>query len=238
MFCYFFALARFSLGSELLIAQADRIFASPSIIQHIQHGHIMGISQSLFIAIYRICHFSHDMQSSISADRSSARQGLLLLDQELTACQSQLTIDPSMDQGHLNDVITSNLYSLACRIHIKALLTHESDETDTVHSLMEEFINNLQHLPPHSPSHNILCWPLVIAGLSAKTSAYQRIIVAKLNNIHEEWKSAVFSKSADFLRELWRRDRVMRRRLAIASGYEYSSTLNGYVGHQCPVILA
>ncbi|CAK41775.1 hypothetical protein M747DRAFT_273831 [Aspergillus niger ATCC 13496] len=228
MFCYFFALARFSLGSELLIAQADRIFASPSIIQHIQHGHIMGISQSLFIAIYRICHFSHDMQSSISADRSSARQGLLLLDQELTACQSQLTIDPSMDQGHLNDVITSNLYSLACRIHIKALLTHESDETDTVHSLMEEFINNLQHLPPHSPSHNILCWPLVIAGLSAKTSAYQRIIVAKLNNIHEEWKSAVFSKSADFLRELWRRDRVMRRRLAIASGYEYSSTLNGW----------
>ncbi|RAK88518.1 hypothetical protein BO79DRAFT_228564 [Aspergillus costaricaensis CBS 115574] len=191
MFCYFFALARFSLGSKLLIAQADPIFVSPSIIRLIQHGHIMGTSQSLFIAIYRISRLSHNLQSSKSADVLSARQELLLLDQELMAYQSELTHDNTMDQEHLNDVITSKLYSLACRIHIRALLPpHGSDDNDTVHSLVDEFINNLQHLPPHSPSHNILCWPLVVAGLSARSSAHQRIIVAKLNNIHEEWKSA------------------------------------------------
>ncbi|GAT31235.1 hypothetical protein RIB2604_04100460 [Aspergillus luchuensis] len=202
MFCYFFALARFSLGSKLLIAQADPIFASPSIIRLIQHGHIMGTSQSLFIAIYRISRLSHNLQSSKSADVLPARQELLLMDQELRAYQSQLTHDNTMDQEHLNDVITSNLYSLACRIHIKALFPpHGSDDKDIVHSLVDEFINNLQHLPPHSPSQNILCWPLVVAGLSARNSAHQRIIVAKLNNIHEEWKSAVFSKSADFLRD-------------------------------------
>ncbi|OJZ82582.1 hypothetical protein ASPFODRAFT_143292 [Aspergillus luchuensis CBS 106.47] len=239
MFCYFFALARFSLGSKLLIAQADPIFASPSIIRLIQHGHIMGTSQSLFIAIYRISRLSHNLQSSKSAAVLSARQELLLLDQELIAYQSQLTHDNTMDQEHLNDVITSNLYSLACRIHIRALFPpHGSDDKDIVHSLVEEFINNLQHLPPHSPSQNILCWPLVVAGLSARNSAHQRIIVAKLNNIHEEWKSAVFSKSADFLREQWRRDREMRRRLPITSGYEDSSMTNGLTWYQCPVILA
>ncbi|GKZ26336.1 hypothetical protein AbraIFM66951_002232 [Aspergillus brasiliensis] len=240
MFCYFFALARFSLGPRLLIAQADRIFTSPSVIQHLQHGYIMGTSQLSFIAIYRISRLSQDLQSCASADASVARQELMLLDQELSTYQSPHTLDPGIDQEHLIDAITSNLYSLACRIYIRTLLTPRELADNTAKSLVEEFINNLLHLPPNSPSHNILCWPLVVAGLSAKHSAHQRIIAAKLNNIHEEWNSAVFSKSAEFLRETWRKDR-MRRRLSSASassGYEYTSSMDGLACQQCPVILA
>ncbi|PYI12656.1 hypothetical protein BO78DRAFT_300599 [Aspergillus sclerotiicarbonarius CBS 121057] len=224
MFCYFFALAVFSLGPKVFIARADRIITSPSVIQHIQHGHIMGTSQYLFLAIYRIALLGHKLSGN--PDEASAIE-LLLLDQELVFCQ---THNPKhMDLEHPHDAIVSRLYGLACRIHIRRLLA--PSRLDGTHSLVEDFIHNLQHLPPDSPSHNILSWPLVVAGFSTSIPAHQRIIAAKLDNIHEEWQCAVFSKGAEFLREKWRKDRMTR---AVP---EHVSNTDG-LAWQCPVILA
>ena len=239
MFCYFFALAVFSLGSKLFLSPADRIFTSPSVIEYLQHGHIMGTSQDLFLAIYRISLLGPNLLSSKPDEASVAKSELLLLDQELVTCQMKFSLQQHIDVEHHHDALISQLYGLACRIHIRRLLAPSRlDEDGTVQSLVEAFIQNLQHLPPDSPSHHILSWPLVITGLSANMSAHQRIIAAKLDNIYENWQSAIFSKSAEFLRDKWRKDRLRNRDRPIASGNEPSSDPEGFAWHQCPVILA
>ncbi|PWY89717.1 hypothetical protein BO70DRAFT_426171 [Aspergillus heteromorphus CBS 117.55] len=233
MFCYFFPLAAFSLGPKLSISLswADRIFASPSVMAYIRNGHIMGTSQHLFIAIYRIALLGQKLVSGQPDQVSAARRELILLDRELISRQTDFTpTEYSMDLDQLSDAITSALYSLACRIHIKRLLLlapsqpdtenenedaeeeeeeeeEEEDSLAAIQSLVTEFIHTLHHLPPDSPSHNIMSWPLVVAGFSASSAAHQRIIAAKLDIIYTEWQSAIFSKGAAFLREKWRGDR-------------------------------
>jgi len=235
MFCYFFALAAFSLGPKLLIYQAYFIFNSPSVIGYIQSGDIMGTSQHLFITIFRVSTLAQRLNSKRPNVASMARAELLLLDQGLASFQMDSNAKHKMDIECLDDTITSELYRLACRIHVKKLLDPStSDEDSTISGLVETFIHQLQRLPSNSPSHSILSWPLVVAGFFATINLHQQIIAEKLNQIFDEWRSDIFSKSAAFLRGKWKRDKELKRGLPS----QVSTDTSPIIWCKFPVILA
>lgn len=244
-FCYFFSLASFSLGSKLPLFQASRIFNEPMVIEHLRTGHIMGTSQHLFIAIYRVSSLAQTLTSGNPKEVSVATSELASLDEDLASKHPRPDFGHNMNIEDLNDAVTSELYRLACRIHIKKLLVSSApDEESAVFSMVEDFIDKLRLLPSNSPSQSILSWPLVVAGFSATTSGQQRIIVAKLAQIHDEWQSAIFSKGAAYLQEKWRRDKYLNH-----CHHDSDSTSSSTRSRQtydeirttwekCPVILA
>lgn len=236
MFCYFFSVAAFSLGSKLALSQAHSIFHSPSVTEKLRHGLIMGNSQRLFTHIFRLSGLSQALASKEPHVRSAARAELTQLEQELSSFQMRPT-EPESDVESLDDAITSELYRLACRIHINSLLCPALPDGDrTLQSLLKVFITQLQMLPSNSPSHSILSWPLVVAGFSATETLHQRVIAAKLNHIYEDLKSEVFSKSAAFLKQKWRND---RDRKLYSFGDTCESSGSPWVEwHNCPVVLA
>lgn len=238
-FCYFFALASFSLGPKLPLHQAHSIFDAPSVIEYIRTGHIMGTSQVLFVAIYRTSNLALKLASKIPVEVSTARAELMLLDQDLDSghCNKARNGYDS-DTRDLHDIITTELYRLACRIHIRKLLGSSSPEEDlTIYRLVEDFVNELQFLPPNSPSHSILSWPLVVAGFAARHANHQRIIVARLAQIHDEWQSDVFSKSAAYLQEKWKGDKFPKQGILDTSNFRGSSGIRT-PWNNCPVLLA
>ncbi|KAJ5084493.1 Zn(II)2Cys6 transcription factor [Penicillium alfredii] len=235
LFCYFFALATYSLGSRLALYQACRIFNSPSITQYLQNGHVMGTSQHLFLTIFRISILVEDMTLGSEDVAAKARSELMALEEQLDATLTQsYHINEDMDIGCLNDAVTSEMYRLACLIYLKKVLCPPTpDEDPTIQSLVNAFVYQLGHLPSGSPSDTILSWPLVVTGLCATMSTHQRIIIAKLNQIFEVWQSDIFSRGAEFLREKWQRDRDAR---AIISSESHQAS--GMIWTQLPVILA
>ncbi|KAJ5724321.1 hypothetical protein N7488_002356 [Penicillium malachiteum] len=243
MFCYFFSLAAFSLGPKLTLSRASPIFNSPSVIWLIQHGHILGTTQHLFITIYRISLLTQNLVSQDPEVASAVRSELQLYDQHLDSLQPNPNPDQNIEAGCLHDTVTSELYRIACQIHVKRLLAQDTpDEDDIIQQLVISFINLLHQLPDNSPYQNILSWPLVVAGYSAPTKGYQDLISARLDQIQSEWRSDVFSKSAVFLRLKWRTDRgsacassgsVTSRCTRALAAQDYISAWNS-----CPVIMA
>lgn len=239
MFCYFFALASFSLGTRLPLSRAYCIFNSPSVAQHIQRGHIMGTSQHLFIAIYQISSLGLKLASSDLNEISAARSELSSLDYNLSCVETKPGSDYKKDPELHNDAVTSELYRLACRIHIQRLLVSSiPDEDPSILTLVEEFVNQLRLLPSNSPSHSILSWPLVVAGFSAKSTLHQRMIVGKLTQIYDEWQSDIFSKGAAYLQEKWRKEKGLNQSPSDNSTFHQSLDDIGTVWKNCPVILA
>lgn len=203
----------------------------------------MGTAQHLFIAIYRVSGLAQELASGNPEEVSTAISELNSLDEELASKHTRPDLSHNLKVEDLNDAVTSELYRLACRIHIKKLLASSTpDEESATFYLVEQFINELRLLPSNSPSHSILSWPLVVTGFSATTSRQQRIIVAKLGQIHEEWQSDIFSKGAAYLQEKWRSDKYLNR----SSSSCYSDTFRspqtsdeiGTIWKKCPVILA
>lgn len=199
----------------------------------------MGTSQVLFVAIYRTSNLALKLASKIPVEVSTARAELMLLDQDLDSghCNKARNGYDS-DTRDLHDIITTELYRLACRIHIRKLLGSSSPEEDlTIYRLVEDFVNELQFLPPNSPSHSILSWPLVVAGFAARNANHQRIIVARLAQIHDEWQSDVFSKSAAYLQEKWKGDKFPKQGILDTSNFRGSSGIRT-PWNNCPVLLA
>ncbi|KAJ5333632.1 uncharacterized protein N7506_007415 [Penicillium brevicompactum] len=208
VFCYFFSLTAFSLGHKLSLIRAYAIFDSPSFIGNIHHGHIMGSCQRLFTTIFRFSTLTQALASDDLQSQSAARFELLQMDEELQTCQVEPAAEQAPGFEHDDSTITYELYRLACRIHVKVLISSGTPNQDgAVQSLVEAFVAHLQTLPPNSPSHSILSWPLVIAGVSATESRHQRAIVNKLAHIYEGLQAEIFSKSAAFLRAKWKKDR-------------------------------
>lgn len=199
----------------------------------------MGRSQGLFVIIYRTSNLAQKLASKIAGEVSTARAELMLIDQDLDSDHSNKTCDiHDADTRDLHDIITSELYRLACRIHIRKLLDSSSPEEDrTIALLVEEFVNELQFLPSNSPSHSILSWPLVVTGSAARNVSHQRIIVARLAQIHDEWQSDVFSKSAAYLQEKWKSDKNPKPGILDISNVRGSSGI-GTLWNNCPVLLA
>lgn len=238
-FCYFFSLSAFSLPPQLLFDGAYRIFNSPSVLRDIQSGHIMGTSQRLFIIIYRLRGLTQQLKLDDQPEREKAEKELQLLDQELSSISVRPEALQTMKAEHLHDSITSELYRLACRAHIRHLIYPSTqDEDDTRSTLMEDFISSLQLLPAGSPSNSILSWPLVVAGSHANKKPHQRIIIAKLAQIYEEVRSDVFSESASYLRKIWNKGNTPRRDIVESASSENLCRQNISAWHECPVILA
>ena len=199
----------------------------------------MGTSQNLFLTIYRISILTQDLVSQNSELVSKAKCELQLIQQSLDYFQSNSNFDLSMDSGYTQDVITSDLYRLACQIHVKRLLTAAtSDEDDTIQQLVENFVTRLRQLPSDSPAHSILSWPLVVAGYSATTKAHQDMICSRLGQIYEVWKSDIFSKSATFLRAHWKKDKISNCGRLETRVAEHLTNPYASIWHDLPVVLA
>lgn len=243
LFCYFFSLSAYSLGPKLSLRRAYRIFNSPSVIDYIQPGHIMGTSQYLFFTIFRVSTLAQTLASGKDDQTSRATTELLSLDRNLAVCQVECANKGDMDIGCLSDAVTSELYRLACRIYIRKVVDPSTPDSDEgLQSLLVDFIYQLECLPLNSPSNSILSWPLVVAGLCATVKIHQRIIVTKLVQIHQEWQSDIFSKSAAFLREKWKENRKQKcsEPSTTPQNADKSDTLHSgeMIWYKLPVILA
>ncbi|KAE8141641.1 fungal-specific transcription factor domain-containing protein [Aspergillus pseudotamarii] len=245
LFCYYFSLVAFSHGSKLSLCQASAIFSSPIVTQYLQQGNVMGTSQRLFKCIFQISMLAEKVLSERQFHDSPARMELALLEQQLVTWQLELPTRRDTDISWLNDAITSELYRVACLIYIKKVLdTALSDHSPPIQALVLTFVEHLGHLPPDAPSNNILCWPLVVVGLSAVVCAHQRAISTRLGQIYDIWRSDILCQSAAFLRQKWRDDRNPNRHSTAASceehekGQEESTVMtNDILKLQFPVIL-
>ncbi|OGM42225.1 Zn(II)2Cys6 transcription factor [Aspergillus bombycis] len=245
LFCYYFSLVAFSHGSRLSLPQASAIFNSPIVTQYLQQGNVMGTSQRLFMCIFRISILAEKVTSERQFHDSPARTELTVLEQQLLTWRLELPLRRDADVTWLNDAITSELYRLACLIYIKKVLDPAlSDHSPPIQAHVVAFVDHLGHLPPDAPSNNILCWPLVVAGLSAVLSTHQRAISTRLGQIYDIWRSDILCQSAAFLRQKWRRDRSPNRCFASASHREQEKNqnkstvaVNDILKLQFPVIL-
>lgn len=212
VFCYFFALTAYSLGPRLALSQARQIFNSPFVLQCIQKGHVMGTSQHLFMMIFRISHLAQSMAFDACDIVSIARSELSAIEKELSDLEPSARAIHEVNISSLDDAVTSEMYRLACLVYARQILDPGLQiQHAMIQNLLDEFMNQLGQLPPDSPSDSILCWPLVVAGLCATMNEHQRLIIAKLGRIHEIWQCEIFSLSAEFLREKWRKDRMAQR---------------------------
>ncbi|GAB1198649.1 hypothetical protein APSETT444_007976 [Aspergillus pseudonomiae] len=208
-----------------------------------EQGNVMGTSQRLFMCIFRISMLAEKAERQFHD--SPARTELTGLAQQLITWQLELPPRTDADIAWLNDAITSELYRLACLIYIRKVLDPAlSDDSPPIQALVIAFADNLGHLPPDAPSNNILCWPLVVAGLSAVESTHQRAIIIRLGQIYDIWRSDILCQSAAFLRQKWRRDRNPNRCFASASCGEQekgedrsTAAVNDILNLQFPVIL-
>lgn len=206
----------------------------------------MGTSQHLFIMIFRISHLAQNMALDTGDAFSMAKSKLSDIEKRLSALRSSTYLVNEMNIGSLNDAVTSEMYRLACLMYIRQVLDPGLQmKHAAIQDLVDEFVDRLGQLPPDSPSDSILCWPLVVAGLCATVNVHQRLIVAKLGRIHEVWQCDIFSQSAHFLREQWRKDRTTQRGPSVSlSGLPTQMThpqmnaMNARVWTRVPVILA
>ncbi|KAE8320775.1 fungal-specific transcription factor domain-containing protein [Aspergillus sergii] len=242
LFCYYFSLVSFSHGSKLSLCQASAIFSSPIVTQYLQQGNVMGTSQRLFMCIFRISMLAEKVTSERQFQDSPARAELVMLEQQLIAWQAEYPSRKDADVAWLHDAITSELYRLACLIYTKKVLyTSLSDHSPPIQALVLAIVEHLDHLPPDAPSNNILCWPLVVAGLSAVVGTHQRAISTRLGQIYDIWRSDILCQSAAFLRQKWRDD---RNHSAVASCGEHGKgqndspvAINDLLKLQFPIIL-
>ncbi|KAE8380394.1 fungal-specific transcription factor domain-containing protein [Aspergillus bertholletiae] len=240
LFCYFFSLVAFSHGSKLSLCQASAIFSSPIVTQYLQQGNVMGTSQRLFMCIFRISMLAEKVASERQLNHSPARTELVMLEQQLISWRLELPLGRDADIAWLNDAITTELYRLACLIYTKKVLdTTLSDESPSIQALVGTFVEHLGRLPPDAPSNNILCWPLVVAGLSAIVSTHQRAISTRLGQIYDIWRSDILCQSATFLRQKWRGGQGAHRHAVAAScsGRGPTTAKNDILKLQFPVIL-
>ncbi|KAJ5698283.1 Zn(II)2Cys6 transcription factor [Penicillium macrosclerotiorum] len=199
----------------------------------------MGTSQHMFLTIYRISILTQDLASHISKKVRKAKSELILIERSLDSFQGNSNVDKSKDSGVIHDAITSEMYRLACLIHVKRLLAPDMpDEDATIQLLVANFIEQLQQLPSDSPAHNILSWPLVVAGYSSTIKAHQKIISWRLCQIHQEWQSDIFSLSATFLQATWRKERGMKCARSELTTVERSTKNYASIWRNLPVILA
>lgn len=198
----------------------------------------MGTSQPLFTMIYRFSTLAQDLASDNPDVQTVARGELMRLDEELKSCEVESTAEQELGCEYDDNTIASELYRLACGIHVKNLLHSATPNQDgTVEYLVEAFVAQLQILPLNSPSHSILSWPLVIAGASATKSIHQRVIVNKLIHMYDDLQAEIFSKSAAFLRAKWKKDRDLK--LAHFDHKPQCSVESvRMTWHNCPVIFA
>ncbi|KAL4786575.1 fungal-specific transcription factor domain-containing protein, partial [Aspergillus varians] len=203
LFCYIFTLTAFSHGRNLRLSLAPQIFNSPFLQGTQEQGMLIGKSLDLFYFIFRI---------SVIISKTSCGELDPAAILELNAIESELSgwrtsRLENEDLEGADEYITSELYRLACLIHVKKILNPQLPyQSPAIQEFLSEFISNLDRLPSDSPANSVLCWPLVVAGMAAVTARHRRLITTRLRKNHETWRSDILSKSIQLLGEKWKQE--------------------------------
>jgi hypothetical protein len=202
IFCYIFVLTAFSHGHRLPLQLGFQIINSPLLSGSYCQGVLLGRRcRAVFSCILKV---------------SMLTSGTLTLGEatavELRTLEAQLEgYAPTEHEfgGSSDEETTAELYRLACLVHIKKTLQPKLDDcSPAIQVLIGDFITTLGRLPHTSPANNILCWPLMVAGMASVVFAHRRLIVGRLRKNHETWRSDILSTSADLLSRKWREART------------------------------
>jgi hypothetical protein len=219
IFCYLFTLTAFSHSRGLSLDLASMIFRSPFIQGRPYQGILLGRCRDLFFIIFRVAALTQHLTRTAPLD-ALIQTELLDIESRLTA-QPSLAPPPSTSSAPGGEDIASELYRLACLLHVRNLLSASREAPAPAnHDLVEQFTRHLATLPVSSPVNGILCWPLVIAGLSAVVSPHRRMIAGRLRANHATWRTDILTRSADFLRHTWNEEKAGREARGGARGTE------------------
>lgn len=207
VFCYIFTLAAFSHGQSLQLSLASHVFHSSLITGIRNHGLLIGRSIKLFDFILQI--------STLTCQREELDAMIV---SNLEAIEFQLSNWHSIEEMYeqnaysADEIVTTELYRLACIIHLKLTLTpHLALRSSQIQDYVSQFVASLEMLPILSPVNNILCWPLVVVGMAATTGSHRRIIAGRLQKNHERWRSEILTESLALLHKKWREDRTWEK---------------------------
>jgi len=207
VFCYIFTLTSFSHSGNLQLPLALQVFNSPFLGNQYQ-GILLELSLELFHMILRISILINKTSSSSFFDPTT-RTELELIETQLYNWQHPKTSEDTEKIASNDESIASELYRLACLIHVKKILTPDlSLQSPEIQHLVLQFTINLKDLSPTSPANGILCWPLVVAGMCATAGTHRRLILGRVRKNNEMWRSEIFTKSADLLCKQWREDKL------------------------------
>ncbi|KAI9744329.1 MAG: hypothetical protein M1818_002481 [Claussenomyces sp. TS43310] len=207
IFCYIFTLTAFSHGRNLQLPLALQVFNSPFLLGSQYQGVLLGVSLELFSMILRVSILTSKITFPSLLNAATSTE-LEHIETQLRNWQLPRPADDTNDQPAVDESITSELYRLACLIHVKRIRRPDlALQSSEIQGLLLKFIAGLNTLPPTSPANGILCWPLVVAGMCAVVISHRRLIVGRLRKNHETWRSDILSKSADLLCREWREDK-------------------------------
>lgn len=205
IFCYIASLTSFSHGRNLPLSLTLQVFNSPFLSGSQYQGILLGQCSKTFCFILQVAMLTCNMDPNDILDETIAS--------ELRSIEAQLA-DPLIHEhvSHGSPAVvertTAQLYRLACLIHVRRTLEPDLDPKDPVlQDPVTQFIRYLEMLPSTSPANGILCWPLVVAGLSSVVTAHQRLITGRLRRNHETWRTDILSTSADLLSRQWKQRR-------------------------------
>lgn len=202
IFCYIASLASFSHGRNLPLPLALQVFNSPFLSGSQYQGILLGQCSKTFCFILQVAMLTSNMDPNDLLHETKAS--------ELRSIEAQLTdrlMYGSASNGSpaVDERTTAQLYRLACLIHVRRTLEPDLDPKDPVlQGPVTEFVKYLNMLPSTSPANGILCWPLVVAGLSSVVTTHQRLITGRLRKNHETWRTDILSMSADLLSRQWK----------------------------------
>lgn len=209
IFCYIASLTSFSHGRNLQLPLALQVFDSPFLSGSQYQGILLGQCSKTFCFILQVAMLTSNMDPDDLLDETKVSA--------LRSIEAQLAdplIHESASQGlpAVDEWKTAQLYRLACLIHVRRTLEPNLDPKDPIlQDPVTQFIRYLETLPSTSPANGILCWPLVVAGLSSVVTTHQRLITGRLRKNHETWRTDILSTSADLLSRQWKQRRECSR---------------------------
>lgn len=210
LFCYIFTLTAFSHSHNLQLPLALQVFNSPFLQGSQYQGILLGLSRELFSIILRISIITNRIPYPPLVD-AATRIELELIETQLSNWQQPESTNDTDEPPTVDESITSELYRLACLIHVKRILAPDlALQSTEIQGILIQFITGLNTLPPTSPANGILCWPLVVAGMCAVIGSHRSLILGRLRKNYETWRSDILRKSADLLCKQWREHRPSR----------------------------
>ncbi|ETS74476.1 hypothetical protein PFICI_14342 [Pestalotiopsis fici W106-1] len=209
-FCYFFALIAFSHGHALQLHLGPSIFASPFLEANDDQGILLGGRCLMVLScILKVATLTSARNGNATVAENSHAPALRAIEMQLSDWSGVPLPDDDRTTLLPDDAI-AEIYRLACLIHVKRLLGRDSNGFSDIQRLLSQFISLLNRLPTTSPANGILCWPLVVAGMSSVDATHRRLIVGRLRTVHETWRSKILTGSAALLESIWKEDKYSR----------------------------
>lgn len=209
IFCYIASLTSFSHGRSLPLSLTLQVFNSPFLLGSQYQGILLGQCSKTFCFILQVAMLTSNMDPNDLLDETKVSA---LRSIEASLAESLIHEPAFHGSPAVDEQTTAQLYRLACLIHVRRTLEPNLDPSDPVlQDPVTQFIRYLETLPSTSPANGILCWPLVVAGLSSVATSHQRLITGRLRKNHETWRTDILSTSADLLSRQWKQRRECSR---------------------------